>query len=342
MGFEALKKIKAKHFAPIYLLLGTEGFLLKEVRDSIIEHALEVEEHDFNLSFYDMEEQSVDIAIEDAETLPFMGDRRVVVITNPFFLTGEKNKSKIEHNTERFLSYIQQAAPYTVLVVQAPYEKLDERKKLVKQLKSIAEVIEAQPLGERDLKLWMKDRAEQSGANLKDDAAEELLKIAGVNLSVLAQEINKMAMYIGAKEQAITVETVKLLAAKSIEHTIFELIEKMVHRKIDEALRIFYELIQNNEEPIKLHALIANQFRLLYQVKDLSEQGYSQQKMAGILRVHPYRVKLAAQQSRYFSREELMRLMKDLAEADYEMKSGKVDKQLAIEMLLLRLAPEKA
>ncbi|WP_339146957.1 MULTISPECIES: DNA polymerase III subunit delta [unclassified Sutcliffiella] len=339
MGFEALKKIKAKHFAPIYLLLGTEGFLMREIRDAIIEHALDVEEHDFNLSFYDMEEQPVDVAIEDSETLPFMGERRVVVMTNPFFLTAEKNKSKVEHNTDRFISYIKEAAPYTILVIQASYEKLDERKKIVKELKKQAEVIEAQPLGERDLKLWMKDKAMQNGAILGDAASEELLKIAGVNLSVLAQEINKMAMYIGASDQEISVDTVKLLAAKSIEHSVFELIEKMVHRRIDEALELFYDLVRNNEEPIKLHALIANQFRLLYQVKDLSEQGYSQQKMAGMLRVHPYRVKLAAQQGRYFGRAELMKVVDELAEADYLMKSGKIDKQLAMEMLLIRLAP---
>ncbi|MGD6991503.1 DNA polymerase III subunit delta [Sutcliffiella horikoshii] len=341
MGIEALKKIKAKHFAPIYLLLGTEAFLMKEIRNSIIEHALDEEEHDFNLSFYDMEEQPVDVAIEDAETLPFMGERRVVVLSNPFFLTAEKSKSKVEHNTDRFLSYIQEAAPYTIFVIQASYEKLDERKKIVKQLKKQAEVIEVQPLGERDLKMWMKEKAFQNGADLSDAASEELLKIAGVNLSVLSQEINKMAMYIGVSEPEITVETVKLLAAKSIEHSVFELIEKMVHRRVDEALELFYDLVRNNEEPIKLHALIANQFRLLYQVKDLSEQGYSQQKMAGILRVHPYRVKLASQQGGYFERAELMKMVDDLAEADYLMKSGKIDKQLAMEMLLIKLAPVK-
>ncbi|WP_404458690.1 DNA polymerase III subunit delta [Sutcliffiella horikoshii] len=341
MGIEALKKIKAKHFAPIYLLLGTEAFLMKEIRDSIIEHALDEEEHDFNLSFYDMEEQPVDIAIEDAETLPFMGERRVVVLLNPFFLTAEKSKSKVEHNTDRFLAYIQEAAPYTIFVIQASYEKLDERKKVVKQLKKQAEVIEVQPLGERDLKTWMREKAMQNGADLSDAAAEELLKIAGVNLSVLSQEINKMAMYIGVSEPEISVDTVKLLAAKSIEHSVFELIEKMVHRRVDEALELFYDLVRNNEEPIKLHALISNQFRLLYQVKDLSEQGYSQQKMAGILRVHPYRVKLASQQGRYFERAELMKMVDDLAEADYLMKSGKIDKQLAMEMLLIKLAPVK-
>ncbi|CAG9619382.1 DNA polymerase III subunit delta [Sutcliffiella rhizosphaerae] len=339
MGFEALKKIKANHFAQVYLLLGTEVFLMKEVREAIITHALNEEEHDFNLSFYDMEEQSVDIAIEDAETLPFMGERRVVVISNPFFLTGEKNKSKVEHNMDRFLSYIQAAAPYTILVIQAPYEKLDERKKMVKQLKQEAELIVTKPLEERELKQWMKEKAEQYGAQLTDDAAEELLKVAGVNLSVLSQELSKMAMYIGASEQEISVEIVKKLAAKSMEHSVFELIEKMVQRKIDEALELFYELIRNNEEPIKLHALIANQFRLLYQVKDLSEQGYSQQKVAGLLRVHPYRVKLAAQQAGHYNREELMKMMEELAEADYLMKSGKIDKQLAMEMLLIKLAP---
>ncbi|MCM3619130.1 DNA polymerase III subunit delta [Sutcliffiella horikoshii] len=314
---------------------------MKEIRNSIIDHALDEEEHDFNLSYYDMEEQPVDVAIEDAETLPFMGERRVVVMSNPFFLTAEKNKSKIEHNTDRFLSYIQEAAPYTILVIQASYEKLDERKKIVKELKKQAETIEAQPLGERELKQWMKDKAMQNGAVLGDAASEELLKIAGVNLSVLSQEINKMAMFIGVSDQEISVETVKLLAAKSIEHSVFELIEKMVHRRIDEALELFYDLVRNNEEPIKLHALIANQFRLLYQVKDLGEQGYSQQKMAGILKVHPYRVKLAAQQGRYFQRAELMQMVNELAEADYLMKSGKIDKQLAMEMLLIKLAPVK-
>jgi DNA polymerase-3 subunit delta len=194
MGFEALKKIKAEHFAPIYLLLGTETFLMKEIRESIIEHALDESEHDFNLSFYDMEEHPVDMAIEDAETLPFIGERRVVVLNNPFFLTAENNKSKVEHNTDRFLSYIKEAAPYTILVIQAAYEKLDERKKLVKQLKSKAEVIVAQPLGERELKLWMKDKAEMNGAVIGEAASEELLKIAGVHLCILSQEYNKMAL----------------------------------------------------------------------------------------------------------------------------------------------------
>ncbi|AST92644.1 MULTISPECIES: DNA polymerase III subunit delta [Sutcliffiella] len=336
MLLEQIKKLKAKKFANIYLLYGSEQYLLQEMKNAIIENVLEEHEHDFNLSSYDMEETSIDLAIEDAETLPFMGEKRVVIITNPFFLTAEKNKSKVEHNIDRFLSYIESPAPYTVFVILASYEKLDERKKIVKTLKKTSDVLEANTLNERDLKQWITQKAKEYGTGIEEDAAEELLKIAGVHLAVLAQEINKMAMYIGSGN--ITTEVVQKLAAKTMEHNVFELIESIVQRKIDRALEILFELYRNNEEPIKIHALLTNQFRLVYQVKDLTEQGYSQQKIASIVKVHPYRVKLAAQHGRRFSRPELMNLIDNLAEADYSMKSGNIDKRLAIELLLLKLA----
>lgn len=341
MLLQAIKKLKAHNFANTYLLLGTENFLLQEMKNAIVEHAIEEHEHDFNLSTYDLEEIPIEVAIEDAETLPFMGERRIVVVTNPFFLTGEKSKSKVEHNTDRFLAYIQQPAPYTIFVVLAPYAKLDERKKIVKTLKSHSELFEAQTLEEKDLLQWMTHRAKQSGVTLASNAGEELLKIAGVHLAVLAQEIDKMSMYIGPGGGEISIDVVQRLAAKTMEHNIFELIEKIVQRKIDRALEIFYELLRNNEEPIKILALMTSQFRLIYQVKNLSDQGYSQQKIGGILKVHPYRVKLAAGQARYFKDKELMTLMDGLAEADYSMKSGKVDKVLAVELLLLKIANVK-
>ncbi|MBD5071942.1 DNA polymerase III subunit delta, partial [Xanthomonas citri pv. citri] len=81
------------------------------------------------------EEDPLDQAIADAETFPFMGERRLVIVKNPYFLTGEKKKEKIEHNVSALESYIQSPAPYTVFVLLAPYEKLDERKKLTKALK---------------------------------------------------------------------------------------------------------------------------------------------------------------------------------------------------------------
>lgn len=63
-----------------------------------------------------------------------------MIIHNPLFLTAEKGKDKVEHNIDVFLDYIQDPVPYTIFIVMAPYEKLDERKKLTKSLKECCRI----------------------------------------------------------------------------------------------------------------------------------------------------------------------------------------------------------
>ena len=330
------KQLKKNIIEPIYLIYGTESFLINETKQLMIKHVLNEDEIDFNFSSYDLEETPIEAAIEDAETLPFMGEKRLIILQNPLFLTSEKQKGKVEHNLARLEAYLAKPAPYSVVVFTAPYEKLDERKKITKELKRKATIGEAKVPTGPDLKFWIKDRAGSNGVEIEEDAIELMLALAGTNLFMLTSELDKLALYAGEANR-INSEMVEKLVAKSLEQTIFALIDKVVHRKIDEALRIYYDLLKQNEEPIKILAFIAGQFRLLYQVKELSRKGYGQQQIAGFLKIHPYRVKLAAGQAKHFSDEELTRIIKMIADADYQMKTGGMKKELLIEMILLKL-----
>ena len=71
---------------------------------------------------------------------------------NPFFLTAEKTKSRVEHNVKRLEAYLADPVPYSIVVLTAPYEKLDERKKITKELKRKAVLVEAKKLGDHELK----------------------------------------------------------------------------------------------------------------------------------------------------------------------------------------------
>ncbi|PTY83213.1 DNA polymerase III subunit delta, partial [Heyndrickxia sporothermodurans] len=133
-------------------------------------------------------------------------------------------------------------------------------------------------------------------------------------------------------------ETVENLTSRSLEQNIFSLVDKVVHRKINEALRIYYDLLKQNEEPIKILSILANQFRLLYQTKELQRRGYGQQQMASYLKVHPFRIKLAAGQAKLFSEEELKRIMLLCADSDYQMKTSGMNKVMITEMLLFKLS----
>lgn len=138
----AWKKIEQGKFSPLYLLYGTEGFLINETKQKLMANVLTEEDLDFNLSVYDLEETPIELAIEDAETIPFTGDYKLLFLHNPFFLTSEKNKSKVEHNLKKLELYIQEPSPYSIVVLTGSYEKLDERKKITKLLKKDAEVID--------------------------------------------------------------------------------------------------------------------------------------------------------------------------------------------------------
>lgn len=76
---------------------------------------------------------------------------------------------------------------------------------------------------------------------------------------------------------------------------------------------------------------------MIYQVKELARRGYGQQQIAGYLKIHPFRVKLAAGQAQMFADEELAAIISLLADADYQMKTGGMNKTMLIEMFLFRL-----
>lgn len=336
MVLDVWKKIKKKQFESLYVLYGSESFLLNETKQLLTKYALDDEESEFNLSTYDLEETPIEVALEDAETFPFMGEKRLIILNNPFFLTAEKSKSKVEHNIKKLESYIQEPAPYSIVVFAGSYEKLDERKKITKELKRKAAVVEAKRLNEQELTSWVRERAALNGVEIEADAVQQMLTLAGTNLFMLTTEVDKLALY-ATEGKKIDIQMVEKLVSRSLEQNIFALVDKIVHRKIDEAFRIYYDLLKQNEEPIKILSIISGQFRLIYQVKELARRGYGQQQIAGFIKVHPFRVKLAAGQAQLFKDEDLTEIMKLLADADFQSKTGGMNKELLIEMFLFRL-----
>lgn len=333
------KKIQQKQFSQLYVLYGSESFLIDEMKQAIIDHALDEESLDFNFSQYDMEETPVEAALEDAETLPFLGEHRVIIIRNPFFLTGKNEKQKVEHDLERLEKYVDNPSPSAIVVFAAEYEKLDQRKKVVKKLKQKGEMIEFSGANESTVYSLLSERAAKNNTTFTKEANSRLLQLIGPHLFQLVSELDKMVLYAGENGE-ITAETVDLLCAKTLESNVFALVDRVISGKLREGMVILHDLLKQNEEPIRLLALLARQFRIIFQVKQLKDSGYTQGQMAKRLRLHPYAVKVAAGQAKAFGKKELLRILSDFAETDFQMKTGKMDKRLALELLLTGIRRE--
>lgn len=323
--------IQKGNFAPVYLMYGAEPFFIEETIQLLLKNAISDEDAEFNISTYDAEEVVIEQAIEDAITPPFFGDRRVVIIQSASFLTGQK--IKLEQNVKELEKYIESPSPFTIFIVVAPYEKLDDRKKITKLLKKQA-IVESQVLDNNRIHMWVKERVVSLGSTIEEEAVGTLINLVGVNASIISNELEKLSIY--ASGGSITVDSVMKLVPKSIEQNIFVLVENVVNRNLKKALEVLHELLYRQEEPIKILGLLASQFRLLYQVKEYTGIGYTGQQIAQRIGVHPYRVKLASQQVRNFKIEELNDIMNELAQADYSMKSSGLDKKLVLEFFIMK------
>ncbi len=329
------KKLNNGQFSSVYLLLGTEEWMVAETKQLILKKALTEEEVDFNFSSFDLEETPIEVAVDDAETFPFMGEKKVVFIHNPIFLTGEKGKGKTIHQVERLEAYLSAPSETSIVVIVAPYEKLDERKKITKKLKNVAELIEAKKMNEREIKGWLRERALMNQVQIEERAIDRLIELSGTNLMMLMNEMDKLSLSL-KDTKMIDIEVVEALTARSLEQNVFTLVEVVAQKNVKKALQLYYDLLKQNEEPIKIVALLAAQFRLMYQVKELARKGYGQQQIATHIKTHPYRVKLAIGKANSFTEEELALLIEKLAEADWQLKTSQFPKEMVLEMVLLQ------
>lgn len=321
----------------VLVCYGAERFLRDEFIGGLIDKWVDPELRDFALIRYDLAETPLDAVLEEAETIPFMAERKLVIAANAVFLTGAKDPSKAEHRPERLLAYLASPAPHTQLILTVDADKLDERKKLVKALKEKKALKAFTPLSAEELPGWTERRAAKHGIRLERAALDRFLLYTGGQLQAMEAELTKLAVFAG-QDAEIRLETVEGLVARSAEQNVFLLMEDIVARRFDKAMDQLHELLKQKEEPIKLLMLMARQFRMILQVKDLYAQGYSQQQTAALIGSHPYPVKLAADQGRAYSAEQLKRVLTDLANLDYAIKSGQTDKVLGLELVLLKLA----
>ncbi|MNI12940.1 DNA polymerase III subunit delta [compost metagenome] len=215
-------------------------------------------------------------------------------------------------------------------------DKLDERKKIVKALKERDAALPFLSLTPEELQQWVNKQANRNGFTFAQGADEQLILYTGGHLQALSAEIEKISLYIG-QGGTITLDHIDQLVARSTEQNVFILIEDIVQLRLERAFVILEELLKQKEEPIKILMLIARQFRIIMQVKELSKQGYSGQQMASQVGLHPFAVKVAEGQAKKYDVRKLSMILSQLADLDYQMKSGKIDKVLGLELFLLKL-----
>lgn len=305
----------------VYLLYGTKDFQINEEIKKITK-----KQDQMNISKYDLNNTPLKLIIDDAQTVSMFEDKKTVIVDNANMFTG--TTSKDSDIIENYLNHINEN---TILILIVHNEKLDTRKKITKLIKKIGIVKEFNDETNPAVivKKLLKDY------NINDKTINLFIDRVGNNPLIIQNEINKIKIYKG-NNKTISDEDILNLTTKIIDIDIFKLIDYIIKKNKNKALELYHEMIKMNEEPIKIIVILANQFRIMYQSKELLKKGYSEKDIASILKIHPYRVKLAIQNSRNYPSEVLLKHLNNLADIDIGIKTGKLNKNLALELFMLK------
>lgn len=331
---ELTKQLKTKTPAMVYLVLGTQQVLLDEAVRQFIK-LVPPEQRVMNVGRYDMETTPIATALDDAMAAPFFGKRRLVLVNKPFFLTNERGKGKIDHDIPGLLAYLQHPEPSTTLVFLAPYEKLDGRKKIVKELKKSAVVVDAAPLDERKARQQIVRELKSAGFSIGQAAMDELVQRTNADYGLMKANVEKLKI-LAYQEKHIDSAMVQNLVPQSLDENVFDLVTAVLRHDQPRSLSLYQQLLAGQQQPLQINAVLVSQFRLLIQLKVLAHRGLSQGSMASQLNVHPYRVKLGLRTVRQFSMTALENAYLGLINIERSLKTTQRDPELLFQLFMLK------
>lgn len=330
------KQLTSKPVGQVYVVLGQQSILMEQAREAF-NQLIPEDQKVMNVGSYDMETTPLAVALDDAMSAPFFGDKRLVLVNKPYFLTGENKSTKIDHDLDSLENYLTHPEVDTILVFMAPYEKLDGRKKIVKQLKKVAEEVSAAPLTEQAARQLVKQQVQADGYQMEQAVLDELVTRTNADYSLMAGSISKLELF-DLQTKKISLDGVRGLVPQSLDQNVFDLVNAVLAKNKQLAIQHYQDLIESQEQPIMINAILVGQFRLLIQVQVLAQRGLSQGGIASEIKAHPFRVKMAMQTVKRFSTQLLEQAYVGLVDIEQQLKTTTRNPQLLFELFMLKYA----
>jgi DNA polymerase-3 subunit delta len=195
------------------------------------------------------------------------------------------------------------------------------------------------PRGEQ-LARWIKETAEAKGAAINPAAIRSMSDLVGSDLWTLDQELEKLSLYAAGRE--IGDADVRLMVSQVREASIFEAVDAMIDGRPQTALRLLAQLRDDGREPLYIIAMVERQLRLLALARDSMERNLPQNELKRALGTSSdFVVRKTMDQARRHSRQDIAWRYDRLLEADLSIKQGRVDAELALELLVGDSAPRR-
>lgn len=312
----------------IYVIVTSSQIKQQEKLNSILSQI----HVDYDSITHDGDEQSLISLLEEVSTIPFFTEHKVVIAKNPKYFI--KSSIVNERVLSDFVNYIKNPMDSATLIFM-----INDLKDLEPSYKTLLEknaiVYLENNLKEEDAKEYALNSFKKEGYQIEDSALEELLYRTKGDLERVVVEIVKLKTY-KYESKKILIKDIYQLISKDLEDNVFDLVNAIVSKNKQIAIDIYNDLKVLNEDSAKIISMLVSKFNELYQTKVLMLQGFSKNDIAQIFNMKVGRVYYMIQSSKNLKLEDITSNINTLIDYDYKIKSGQIDKDLALEMFILK------
>jgi DNA polymerase III subunit delta len=285
---------------------------------------------DLNIQIFAGKDLNAGAFNEAVSTLPFLADKRLVVIED-FLRDGDEEEQKL-------LAERLEEVPDHCVVVFIERNKADARISLYKRISKIGH---STPFNDRDpseLVEWVKAESAKKGLRLGHREANILAEHVGPDLWQMSQEIEKLSLY--GIDRPVDEKAIEELTSQNVTSNIFKLTDYLAQKDGRMSLRTLNALLQSGEQLMQIFFMIVRHFRILIQIKACLEKKLDKGKIAAVTGLHPFAIQKALPSAKNFTDERLALIYRALLQVDIDCKSSRI-KMTTADQTELRLSLER-
>lgn len=308
-----------------YLIYGVDKYLIDKEIDKIIKKN-KIDNN--SIIRYSLNEDSIDNILEDANTFNLFSDAKLIIVNDANIFTSSNDIL-----TDKIINYLNNYNDKSYLVFTLLSDKIDNRKKITKVMSDKGNVID---LNKKEVDTnYIISYLKENGYQINMSDVRMILNKVGNNLFSINNELDKLMLF-KLEDKVIDKNSIDLLINENIDSSLFALVDSITNKDKNKMLKLYHECLLESD-PIMIINMLANKYILLYQVKRLISDGYSDDKIAKELEVHPYPVKLARNMCYSYSVKEILDIILKFANLDKDIKLGNVNGEVGLEFLLLSI-----
>ena len=342
-----INELKSNEVKKVYLIYGTEDYLIDKAWEAL-KGSVVTAFPEMNYTLIEGEDAKPDIVSAVCQTFPFGSEKRLVVVRNLGALKNRGHKaaegeeeagSSASEDTKAYVDIIDGLSESTCLAL-ITYGAADKRKKLFNEVKKQGAIYEFNKVEKNDLSTWIKGLLNKAEKKIPPKELDYFIHLSGYldknsgkTLYDIENALNKLVAFMG-EVQSVNRAHIEAVMPRNVEHDIFKLINACSERNISGSLVAFNDLLIEGESPLGILAMLSKQIKNIIGVAELHEGGYDSRRISEKLKIHEYTVKLGIKYCTSIKRNRLIGAINRCLKAETDIKSGKMNEKLALELLL--------